>query len=186
MPVGRIPGCWMALILLDAFLVALAFAGASDVDSPAETPPTEVQSAVTELEGPAGISADSFQFEAIDVFLDSGNQPLAAWQLEVRSEPRGVEIVGIEGGQHPAFRSPPYYDPRAMNQHRVILAAFQTGDDLPLGRSRIARIHVRLQGPGNRKYLTSLIASASSDGQRVPAQLEILRSEQTKSSGSER
>ncbi len=180
----------MALILLDALLVALACAGASDADAPADTlkktpaeaSVVEIKPEVTELASPAGIAADSVRFEAIDVFLDSGNQPLAAYQLEVRSDSSGFEIVGIEGGEHSAFRSPPYYDLRAMNNNRVILAAFQTGDDLPSGRSRVARIHVQLLGPGNRTYLTSLMASAGSDGQKIPARLEILRSELKKSS----
>jgi hypothetical protein len=130
---------------------------------------------VVQLEGPNEVKADDVRFEAIDVFVDSGNQPLAAYQFELASKTPGVEIVGIEGGEHAAFADPPYYDLKAMNNNRVIIAAFTTGENLPAGRSRVARIHVQLKGPGVKEYETKLSVSATTDGKRVPAELSIAK-----------
>src|SRR5262245_32375193 len=63
-------------------------------------------------------------FVVVDVTLDSGTTPLAAYQLEIVSTNKAVKIVGIEGGDSAAFRQPPYYDPAAMQGGRVVLGAF--------------------------------------------------------------
>lgn len=168
----RMPTCWLVLLMLDCCLIALSVAQ----DSTPATP-TDADTTVTRVDGPAGIGADAVRFEALDVFVDSGDHQLAAWQLEMASRTAGAEIVGIEGGEHPAFRKPPYYDPQAMHRNHVILAAYHTGRDLPSGRSRVARVHLQLTGPGPRDYLTSLTASANADGEQIPARVSIARSE---------
>lgn len=95
----------------------------------------------------------SVRFAAYDVFVDSGESPLGAWQVDVRAPGErnagSVRIVGIEGGESEAYAKPPKYDPRAIQRDRVIIGAFSTLDAalLPTGRKRVARIHVRLEGP---------------------------------------
>ena len=83
--------------------------------------------------------------------------------------------MGIEGGDHAAFASPPYYDTKAMNNNRVILAAFSTAKQLPSGRSRIARIHLQLEGAGVKKYHTKLSVSADANGDNIPAEIEVAK-----------
>jgi hypothetical protein len=171
----RIPMCWVLLIALDFCLMAFAFAQESA--SPAETDPVQITE--VRIPGPDEVASNAIRFEAIDVFIDSGDQPLAAWQLELISRTKDVEIVGIEGGEHPAFKEPPFYDPRAMNNNRVILGAFSTDSDeqLPSGRSRVARVHVQITGPGERLWHTELTTSASSDGRKIPAELSIAKAQ---------
>ena len=197
----RLPLAWMVLIIFDLCLVALVCAQ-DEIDRPRPADvvienetiatPTTGQGrddqrttaasdkvagvSVVQLEGPNDVKADDVRFEAIDVFVDSGNQPLAAYQVELASNTPGVEIVGVEGGEPAAFAEPPYYDPRAMKNNRVIIAAFTTGENLPAGRCRVARIHVQLQGPGVKEYKTKLSVSATTDGKRVPAELSIEKS----------
>ena len=165
-----IPAAWLMLIVFDLCLVALACAQDNKPVVTASDDPL-----VTQLEGPNDVEQNAVRFEAIDVFVDSGDLPLAAYQFELVSKAADVEIVGIEGGAHAAFAEPPYYDPKAMNNNRVILAAFNTGNDLPSGRSRVARIHVQVQGPGQQEYQTKLTVSATSDGESVPAKLSIAK-----------
>lgn len=163
----RRPGFWLAIVAINAgFLV---FAVAQDGE------PQQADGRVIQIEGPSDVAADSVRFEAIDVFVDAGRQSLAAYQLEIASETDGVEIVGIEGGEHAAFRKPPYYDPKAMRVNRVILAAFTTDEDLPSGRTRVARIQLQLQGPGMKEYRTKLSVSADAEGKPIDAQLQIER-----------
>src|SRR5438552_2611435 len=66
------------------------------------------------------------RFGAMDIFIDSGSTPLAAYQIEIAATNGLAKIVGIEGGEHPAFQQPPFYDPKAMQHDRVILAGFST------------------------------------------------------------
>ena len=169
----RIPAALTALLAVNVCLVALTCAQ----ESRSVTTKQRQQdgSAVTQIEGPNNVANDAVRFEAIDIFVDSGTTPLAAYQFELACETPGVEIVGIEGGEHAAFAEPPFYDPKAMNNNRVILAAFNTGKDLPYGRSRVARIHVQLEGPGLKEYRTKLAVSATADGEQVPATLTVAK-----------
>ena len=166
----RLTAAFAALLIVNVCLVTLA--GAQDDQNQQPADPNAV---ITQIDGPADVEADDIRFEAIDIFVDSGDVPLAAYQFELSSDTKGVEFVGIEGGEHAAFNEPPYYDPKAMNNSRVILAAFSTGKDLPKGRSRVARIHVQLEGPGLKEYRTKLSVSATTDGKEIPATVLIAR-----------
>jgi hypothetical protein len=110
------------------------------------------------------------RFEAVDVFVDSGDVPLAAYQFELAAEVGQITIVGIEGGDPAAFKEAPYYDPAALNrQHRIIVAAFSTARDLPKGVTRVARVHVYVTGDTEPQYVVALKVAASADGERIPA-----------------
>jgi hypothetical protein len=104
--------------------------------------------------------AQSVQFEAIDIFIDSHGQPLAAYQLEFFARKDAIRIVGVEGGEHEAYKEPPYYDPKAIQHERVIIAAFNTGNKNPTGKTRVATIHVQvLRRPDYRLKLHTAAAS---------------------------
>jgi hypothetical protein len=79
------------------------------------------------------------RFVALDIFVDSGATPLAAYQFELSASKGEIQIVGVEGGEHPAFAEPPYYDPAALQHERIIIAAFNTGTNtqLPVGKTRV-------------------------------------------------
>ena len=113
------------------------------------------------------------RFRALDVLLDVGERPLAAYQLELTDLSGKIKIVGVEGGEHAAFREPPYYDPAALMNNRIILAAFSTSSDLPKGKTRIARVHVQITGEGEPAFTPKLEVAATLDGQRMPATLTI-------------
>ena len=121
------------------------------------------------------------RFTYIDVYVDSADKPLAAYQ--VRIDARGkdapantvapVKIVGIEGGQHAAFVNPPYYDPAAMMNDRVIIAAFNTGRDLPAGKSRVARLHLMIAGDVQPEFTAKLETAATTDGKQITATVSL-------------
>jgi hypothetical protein len=107
------------------------------------------------------------QFRYVDVFVDAKAAALAAYQVEFAVEAGKASVVGIEGGEHPAFaRTPPYYDPAAMGQNRVILAAFSTDEVLPHGRTRVARIHLMIEGDG-AQYAMKLVTAADAAGKSI-------------------
>ena len=125
---------------------------------PAETRPAETRPAV--------------RFTAIDVFVDSAATPLAVYQFELLADANHVKIVGVEGGEHAAFREPPYYDPAALSHNRIIIAAFNTGSDLPKGKTRVARLHLQVTGP-EPQFKTKLDVAASAEGKEIPATITI-------------
>lgn len=170
----HLPLCWLVLMTFDAGLMALTMAQESD-EQRTVSPGQAVE---TTISGPADIASDAIWREAIDLFLESGSEGLAAWQVELKSESTDAAIVEIEGGEHPAFAEAPYFDPRAINNQRVILGAFSTGDNLPRGRSRVARVHVQLRGPGERVWQTRLTTAANTEGTLIPAEIRIEKAQQ--------
>lgn len=115
------------------------------------------------------------RFEAVDVYADAGDAPLAAYQFEMAAEVGEVKIVGVEGGEHPAFADAPYYDPAALAHHRIIIAAFNTGEDLPAGRTRVARVHFQVLGDAEPEYVVQLDTAASADGGPLTIELTLER-----------
>ncbi len=124
-------------------------------------------------------SKDNVRFLAVDIYVDSKDKPLAAYQLEFSVTNGNAKIVGIEGGEHPAFREAPYYDPKAIQEERVIIAAFSTerADNLPLGRTRLATVHLQLRGIMMSQFSVNLQAAANEVG--APLQLEVSLVERT-------
>ena len=113
------------------------------------------------------------RFAYADMYVDADDQPLAAYQVELKIGEGDARIVGIEGGDHPAFRDPPYYDPKALMQARVILAALSTGEDLPTGRTRVARVHLRVAGDSEPVYAAELHTAASATGAEIAARVSV-------------
>ena len=112
---------------------------------------------------------ERIRFMYVDVYVDAAEQPLAAYQFELAAKPERVKIVGLEGGEHQAFRQPPYYDVAELFRDKAIVAAFSTADDLPVGKSRVARLMVQVTGEAGPDYAVWLRAAASSAGRRIPA-----------------
>lgn len=118
------------------------------------------------------------RFAPLHVYLDSGNQKLAAYQFELKATAGQVKIVGIENGEHPAFEEPPYYDPAALANDRIIIAAFSTDKDLPKGRTRITTIQLQIIGDVEPQYDVDLTVAADENGNEIPAKITLEKGEQ--------
>jgi hypothetical protein len=116
-------------------------------------------------------STNSIRFQPVEIFADTHTNALAAYQLEFTVTSGNAKIVGIEGGAHPAFAEAPFYDPKAIQQERVILAAFsiQPADKLPTGKTRVATIHLQISGSDELKFETKLTTAANSQGKKIAA-----------------
>lgn len=111
------------------------------------------------------------RFCAVDIFVDSGSTPLAAYQFQFAATNVAAKIVGIEGGAHAAFRQPPFYDPKAIQHERVIIASFNTAPsaDLPLGKTRVATIHFQTVSAQPPRFELRLQVAADSQGNKIDA-----------------
>lgn len=118
------------------------------------------------------------RFAPVHVYLDSGDKPLAAYQFELRARAGQIKIVGVEGGAHPTFQEAPYYDPAALMNDRIVIAAFNTGRDLPHGRTRIATVHLQILGDAEPQYELKLIVAANTEGENLAAKLTLETGEQ--------
>jgi len=119
-------------------------------------------------------STNAVRFHAVKVFIDSHDQPLAAYQIDLKSPP-GTRIVGIEGGVSPAFSEPPHYDPRAIQSERVILGAFSTlpQQQLPKGRTRVATIHLQSERDAVPEFEVQAATAANAKGGKVEIQTTV-------------
>jgi hypothetical protein len=117
------------------------------------------------------------RFAPLHVYIDSHDENLAAFQFELKVIAGSVKIVGVEGGEHQAFKNPPYYDPAALANDRIIVAAFNTGQDLPAGQTRITTIHLQIIGDIQPEYQLNLIVAANADGQKIPTNITFEKGE---------
>ena len=108
-------------------------------------------------------------FTAVDVYVDSP-KPLAAWQVEIRTD---ATIVGVEGGEPKAYAEPPFYDPKALRGGRIVLAAFTLEATPPSGRIRVARLHLQERQPS--QLTAHEIVAAAPGGARLDAKVDLVR-----------
>jgi hypothetical protein len=113
--------------------------------------------------GPA--TAGEMTFYPVEVFVDSGERPLSAYQIEFTYDGSALTVVGIEGGEDP-FGDAPYYDSAGMTGGRIVIAAFTTDGNPPRGRVRVARLHLAEEGRTVRELKARLIIAAGPDGAR--------------------
>lgn len=113
------------------------------------------------------------RFANVDILVDPHGTALAAYQLEFLADSKVVTLVGIEGGEHVAFTKPPYYDSKALGGGRVILAALNTGKDLPANKTRVARLHLQIKGSANPTMSAKLVVAASSNDRTIDADVTV-------------
>ena len=123
------------------------------------------------------IAGASPQFLAIDIVIDA-NQPVAAWQFDLRDNNDHMKVVGLEGGESDAFDRPPYYDRAAVESgsaDRIIVASYSLAEpeSLPAGQFRLATIHLMLDG-GEPDFELNLIAATAYDGTPIDASIKIV------------
>jgi len=119
---------------------------------------------------PQPIPTRQVQFLAYDILIDSGAEPLAAYQIELKDTQSHARIVGIEGGEPGPYNEAPHYDPKAIQAERVIIGAFTTAN-APTGKVRVARLHIMAEG-GTPDFATT-ITTAAPHGRAFTATLTI-------------
>ena len=120
-----------------------------------------------------GRAPEEVRFTSVELLVDSGLSPLAAWQVELEDPSGRARVVGIEGGEHPAFAQPAHYDPRALQGGRVILATFSLEDELPTRITRVATIHLEVRGDAPVLMTCELQAAADPRGREIEATVHV-------------
>ena len=117
------------------------------------------------------------RFAAVDVHLESA-KPVAAWQFELSEAGGRMRVVGVENGDSPAFAKAPYFDRTAVSDgraDRIIVADFtlRPPAELPVGKVRIATVHVRITGDSDPEYVLRLVTAGNAMGKPVPASVHL-------------
>ena len=110
---------------------------------------------------------EGVRFETIDIYVDSGDKGLGAYQFEFRVIGGNAEVVGVEGGESPAYAAAPYYDPSALRGGYLIVAAFEPEGAVPAGRTRVATLHLMVRGDRDPDYDLKLVVAADQDGNSI-------------------
>ena len=89
-----------------------------------------------------------------------------------------MQVVGIEGGDAPPFADAPYYDREAVeggSADRIIVASFSmlSAAELPVGRTRVASVHVRVAPGAPPDYRRTLVAAGTPDGRPLDAEISF-------------
>ena len=117
------------------------------------------------------------RFAALEILLESA-KPVAAWQFGLSEASGRMRVVGVENGDSPAFAKAPYHDRRAVSDgraDRIIVADFtlRPEAELPVGKIRIATVHVRLTGDSEPEYVLRLVTAGNAQGEPVPASVHL-------------
>lgn len=122
-------------------------------------------------------------FATIDITLDPLGKPLGAYQFELTSADPTFKIVGVSGGDHPAFDHgrPPYFDPVVLQGlgDRLILAEYAlpnlAADQLPTRPLRIASVGVvfdrQVDNDEPPQVTLKLITAGDAAGNKIDAKL---------------
>ncbi len=111
------------------------------------------------------------RFAAVDVFVDSGDATLVAWQVEISYDRAACALAGVEGGERP-FAREPYYDPKGLTAGRIVIADFTQVGKPRRGRIRVARLHLELRG--EPKLSVRLVTAATHGGAKIVAQAQLV------------
>lgn len=123
-----------------------------------------------------GDGARAPRFVPVDIVLDSP-EPVAAWQFELSDRHGAIKVAGVENGDSSAFADAPYYD-RAATQagevERLVVADYSLADAdvLPIGRTRIATVHVMVVGEPDLEL--TLVTATSADGRNIDASISAM------------
>ena len=112
------------------------------------------------------------RFQPVDIVVDVGEKTLGAYQIEIVVKSGDASIVGVEGGAPAAFKSAPYYDPKALAGGRIVIAAYSADDALPSGRIHVATLHLRVVGAAP-VYEARVTAAADGAGQPLTIAVEV-------------
>lgn len=127
---------------------------------------------------PLAAAAERVSFRPLDIVVNSGNESLAAYQVEVTYDNSRVKIVGVEGGGAKGWNPAPYYDGRGMTAGRIVIAAFVADDKhATTGRTRVARLHLRVEGEGDPELSIRLVTAARPGGERIEAEVGLVEPE---------
>ena len=113
------------------------------------------------------------RFVSLAIHLDTP-AGVAAWQFELKNRNGVMKVVGVENGGHPAFPRAPYYDREAVARddvERIVVADYSLAEKslLPVGRVRLATLHLMLQGePG---FDLRLVTATTPEGRVIRASI---------------
>lgn len=107
----------------------------------------------------------------VEISIDSRNQPLGAYTLTLRFDPRVLQVQEIGSGDLARFPDLPRANPASFASGTVTIAGFQTAGLTPTGRTRVATVFFASAAPGVSSLSASLETLVDPDGQPIPGEV---------------
>ena len=117
----------------------------------------------------ASAPAQAPGFRSVDLVIDSGDNALAAWQVELTYDRDRVGIVGIEAAAPDTH--PPTYDSEALRSGRMKLADFSLAKQ-GFGRGEILVARLHLVGE-DADIAPAIQVAARPGGERIEAKVFV-------------
>ncbi len=118
----------------------------------------------------------AIRFSYVDIFVDSHETPLAAYEFELKATSGDAKFVGVAGGDDRGFQNPPYYDQARMEYQkpaRIVIGAFSLADRLPTGKTRVARVSVATEGNEKPTFAVRMIVAGAKGGAEIAAEVTL-------------
>ena len=122
-----------------------------------------------------GQTDEELRFETVELVLDPVGETLAAWQVRLVDPSGRATVVGIEGGEDPAYAEPPFHDPEALAGGELVLAAYDTSGAGPRTETRVARLHLAVRGAAPATFEVTVEVAAAREGAISGATARIRR-----------
>ena len=120
----------------------------------------------------------TIHFTSVDIWVNSGEEALAAYQTEIVYDKNKIIVVGIEGGEKNGFKRAPFYDLKGMKSGRIIIASFIKNKQNALnGKARIARLHLQVSGEKYNDFSIKLMAAANVKGEKIQPSVKIIKTD---------
>lgn len=117
---------------------------------------------------------EKISFRIVDVSVESKQNALAAYQIDIRYDKKKIKIVGLEGGSG-GFSEPPYYDHTGLDGDHIIIASFVDNDlKAKKGKTRVARLHLQTTGCPPFELKTEPMAAAKPGGGDIPIKVGVV------------
>lgn len=120
------------------------------------------------------------RFAVYDLYISPKGEPLAAYQIKIKATSGNVKIISVEGGEHPAFKEAPFFDPKAIQKQTIKLAAFSTkgAAELPARQTRVASIHIQTDRKDEVPFDLDLQVAATTNGRPIDVKARLIERDQ--------
>ena len=107
----------------------------------------------------------------VDIYLDTGSHPLAAYTIELRYDPQVVAVLDVSHPGRGGFPGTPMVEPASFARGVTRIVGLHTGASLPRGRVRVARVHFRpASASGSSSLSVSILGIYGPGGKPINGQ----------------
>ncbi len=157
------------------FILAIALAGCAAGGERYESAAAPAEADEAAMEEPSAGSAGPAKSEqarrvpagSVDIFIDCGEEELAAYTIELRFNPSIARVMRVESADGGGFPGAPMSDPQSYGTGVTRIVALHAGGGLAKGRVPVARVVFDPVSSGSSPISVSILSLYNPQGRRV-------------------